>query len=145
MPPPKKTVVTSYSSYRPPYVEYLPEYKGETGVLRIKMVGEAGGGTGFTLKLPKDPGNVKMQVKMYDVCYKADGTVDGQGMKFMKPGTTTNLYSDAVSLTKDAWKVYDLDYTSLGANEKTDEFVVFTWAGNSQSIIEVYISYIIVA
>lgn len=133
-------LVSKFSTYYEPMVEWLPEFMGETGVLKIRMLSNDPNCTGgFVLKLPKDPGRVKMQVKIYDVC------AVGQGAQFIKPGTTENLNSGNVNLTKNAWKVYDLDYTQLAEGAKTDEFVLKTWTGAKLSIVEIYLSYIIIA
>lgn len=118
----------------PTSVEVLDEFEGETNVLKVSMTSSAISRTGFTLKLPKDPGNAKVQVKMYNQCSV------GQGLKFVKPGTVSDgLTGDIASATKNKWTTQSLDYTGL---DKTDEVVIYTWTGSGKQDVVIYLSWV---
>ena len=127
--------VSKYS-YGTVGAQYMDNFAGETGVLKLTMTVGSDTKTGFVIKLPTDPGRNKIQVKMYFACEK------GIGYQFMKPGTTTKLAGDFS--TRGEWKVFDLDYTTLDEGSITDELRVYAWGTNGYPIT-VYLSYIIFA
>ncbi len=122
---------------RTPEAQYLTSFEGETNVLKITLTAARAGKAGFILKLPKDPGQNKIQVKMYNQCSI------GQALFFIKPGLSDEqnaLTSNLSIATKNAWTVQTIDYSGL---DKTDEIVIYTYAGEpGQQAITIYLSWV---
>ena len=120
-----------------PKAEYLTSFEGETNVLKITLTSARAGKAGFILKLPKDPGQNKIQVKMYNQCSI------GQALFFIKPGMADEknaLTTNLAGATKNAWTVQNIDYSGL---DKTDEIVIYTYAGDAgQQAITIYLSWV---
>lgn len=119
-------------------VTYMEEFANEKDVLKIDLVSGAGGQFKIVFDLPKNIGQNKVKIKIYDAFTGGQGDIS-----FYYPGTNTAIQEGTLSGGKNnQWQEYTIDYT---AQADTNKVVLYSYASAQGKEVTFYVSYVMIA